>query len=106
MNHLGKPVDHGQDGGVALGCRKARDEIQGNVRPWSTGNGKGSEQSSRGPMGSLASGAHVTSRHELSDVGLQGGPPEAPPNELAGPRSPGMTGELTGVAPHENPTPD
>ena len=50
VNHLGEPVDHGQDGGVALGRRKARDEVQGDVRPWSTGDGKGPEQSSRGPM--------------------------------------------------------
>ena len=54
----------------------------------------------------LAPGAHLTSRHELPDVVLQGGPPKAPPNELAGPGGSGMTGELAGVTPHENPAPD
>ena len=31
VNHLGESVDHGQDGGVALGRREAGDEIQGNM---------------------------------------------------------------------------
>ena len=36
MDHLREPVDHGQDGVVALGDRETGDKIQGNVRPWST----------------------------------------------------------------------
>ena len=39
MNHLGEPVDHGQDGSVALGHRETCDEVQGDVRPRSTGDG-------------------------------------------------------------------
>ena len=39
VNHLGEPVDHGQDGGVALGRGEARDEVQGDVGPQSTGDG-------------------------------------------------------------------
>ena len=106
VNHLREPVDHGQDGGVALGRRQARDEVQGDVGPWSTGDGEWPEQTSRGPMGCLAPSAHLASRHKLTDVGLQGGPPESSPDELTSPRDPGMTSELAGVAPHENPAPD
>ena len=43
VNHLGEPIDHGQDGGVALGRGETRNEIQGHVRPWSTGDGEGPE---------------------------------------------------------------
>ena len=106
VNHLRETVDHGQDGGVALGRGKTRNKVQGDVGPWSTGDGEWPEQSRRGSMGRLAPGAHLTSRHELPDIVLQGGPPEAPPNELAGPGGYGMTGELAGVTPHENPAPD
>ena len=31
VNHLGESVDHGQDGGIALGRGKACNEVQGNV---------------------------------------------------------------------------
>ena len=31
VNHLGEPVDHGQDGCVALGHGETRDEVQGDV---------------------------------------------------------------------------
>ena len=39
VNHFREPIDHGQDGGVALGRGEACDEIQSDVGPWSTGDG-------------------------------------------------------------------
>ena len=39
MNHLREPIDYGLDGGVAMGRGETRDEIQGDVGPWSTGDG-------------------------------------------------------------------
>ena len=57
-------------------------------------------------MGRLAPSAHLASRHKLTYVGLQGGPPESPADELAGSSNPGVTRELAGVAPHEYSTSD
>ena len=88
VNHLREPVDDGQDGGIALGRGKSSHKVQGDVRPRSTGDGEGPEQSRRGSVGRLAPG-----RREVQD-------------ELAGPGHPGMTGQLAGVAPNEDPAAD
>ena len=57
-------------------------------------------------MGCLAPSAHLASRHKLTYVGLQGGPPEASSDKLTSPRDPGVTRKLAGVAPHEYPASD
>ena len=43
MDHLGESVDYSQDGIFALGGRETGHIVQGNVRPWSTGDGERSE---------------------------------------------------------------
>ena len=55
MDHLREPVEHGQDGVVALGGREAGNKVKGNVRLWSTGDGKRAEESGWETMG----GPHV-----------------------------------------------
>ena len=76
------------------------------MRPRSTGDGEGPEQSRRGSVGRLAPGTHLASRHEFSDVVLQVGLPKTATDELAGPGHPGMAGQLAGVAPHKDPAAD
>ena len=39
VDHLREPIDHGQDGVVALGSRETGDEVKGYIRLWSTGDG-------------------------------------------------------------------
>ena len=53
MHHLREPVDHGHDGVVAPGGGETGDKIQGNVRPWPTGMGKGRRSPSGGRWDAL-----------------------------------------------------
>ena len=55
VDHLREPVNHGQDGVVALGGRETGDEFKGNVRPWLTGDGQRVEEAGWWTMGGFAS---------------------------------------------------
>ena len=92
VHHLGEPVDQGQDGVVAPGGGKASDKVEGNIRPWSTGDGQGPEEPRWGAMGRLAAGAYVTSRDKLPGVSVQGRPPKTTPDELSRTGGPGVAG--------------
>lgn len=56
---------------------KAGDEVQGNVRPWTAGNGQRLEQSQWGLVGGLVLATGDASADVAPDVLLQGRPPKS-----------------------------
>ena len=96
VNHLREPV---KDGVVALGGRETGDEVKGNVRPWSTGDGQRVEEAGWRTVGGFPVRADVAGGHKLPRVHLKGGPLEAPADEVRRSGGPGVAGQPAGVAP-------
>ena len=77
MSGLGKPVDHSQDGSVALRRGETHDEIQGYVGPGTVRDRQRLQKASRSLPRSLVLSTHCASNDECGDGRDHGGPPKA-----------------------------